>query len=31
VVHAGDEIFPLAERIRALPLSRVYDDLDPLD
>jgi predicted AAA+ superfamily ATPase len=31
VVHAGDETFPLAAGIRALPLSRVYDDLDPLD
>jgi predicted AAA+ superfamily ATPase len=31
VIHAGDETFPLAEQIRAVPLSRVYDDLDPLD
>lgn len=31
VIHAGDETFPLAESIRALPLSRVYDDLEPLD
>ena len=31
VIHAGDETFPLADRIRALPLRRVYDDLDPLD
>ena len=30
VVHAGDETFPLAERIRAVPLSRVLDDLVPL-
>ena len=31
VIHAGDETFPLAERIRALALSRVFDDLHPLD
>jgi predicted AAA+ superfamily ATPase len=31
VIHAGDETFPLAERIGALALSRVFDDLDPLD
>lgn len=31
VIHAGDETFPLADRIRALPLSRVNDDLGPLD
>ena len=31
VIHGGEEIFPLAEGIRALPLSRVQDDLDPLD
>lgn len=31
VIHAGDETFPLTVRIRALPLVRAYDDLDPLD
>lgn len=31
VVHAGDETFPLTDRIRAVALSRVYDDLEPLD
>ena len=30
VIHAGDQSFPLAERIRAVALSRVYDDLEPL-
>src|SRR5207248_3255544 len=28
VVHAGDETYPLTDRIRALALSRVLDDLD---
>lgn len=27
VVYAGEETFPMAEKIRALPLSRVWDDL----
>ena len=31
VVHAGDRTFPLAERIRALSLSRVLEDLVALD
>ena len=31
VVHAGTESFPLGERIRALALSRLLDDLAPLD
>jgi predicted AAA+ superfamily ATPase len=31
VVHAGDRTFPLAERIRALSLSRVLEDLEALD
>jgi predicted AAA+ superfamily ATPase len=31
VIHAGDATFPLAKGIRALPLSRVNVDLDPLD
>lgn len=30
VIHAGDETFPLAERIRALALQRVWADLEPL-
>jgi len=30
VVYAGDTNYPLAERIRALPLARVFEDLDPL-
>jgi predicted AAA+ superfamily ATPase len=30
VVHAGDHTFPLAERVRALALARLYDDLQPL-
>jgi len=31
VVHAGDRTFPLAERIRALSLSRVLEDLEAFD
>ncbi|HYL04909.1 MAG TPA: ATP-binding protein [Thermoanaerobaculia bacterium] len=30
VVHAGEHTFPLAERVRALALSRLYEDLEPL-
>jgi uncharacterized protein len=30
VVHAGDATFPLGERVRALALSRLLDDLEPL-
>lgn len=30
VIHAGNETFPLTERIRAVPLSRVWDDVEPL-
>jgi len=30
VIHAGDKTFPLADRIRAIPLSRVLDDLETL-
>jgi hypothetical protein len=30
VVHAGDHTFPLGERVRALALSRLYEDLEPL-
>ena len=30
VVHAGDESFPLAERVRAVALGRLKDDVAPL-
>jgi hypothetical protein len=30
VVHAGEHTFPLAEKVRALALSRLYQDLEPL-
>jgi len=30
VVHAGDRAFGLARRIRALPLSRILEELEPL-
>ena len=30
VVYAGEQTFPLAERVRALALSRLYEDLVPL-
>jgi hypothetical protein len=30
VVHAGDTSFPLTENIRALALSRILEDLEPL-
>jgi predicted AAA+ superfamily ATPase len=30
IVHAGDHTFPLAERVRALALCRLYDDLERL-
>lgn len=30
VIHAGDATFPLAERIRAVALARVWRDLEPL-
>jgi predicted AAA+ superfamily ATPase len=30
VVYSGDSTFPLADQIRALPLSSVGEDLDPL-
>ena len=29
VVHAGANTFPLGERIRALALSRILEDLQP--
>jgi predicted AAA+ superfamily ATPase len=31
LIHAGEKTFPLAERVRALPLQRVWHDLEPLD
>lgn len=30
VIHAGNETFPLAERIRAVALQRVWEDVEPL-
>jgi hypothetical protein len=30
VIHAGDHTFPLAEKIRAVPLSRILQDIAPL-
>jgi uncharacterized protein len=30
VLHAGSETFPLAERVRAVALSRITQDLEPL-
>jgi predicted AAA+ superfamily ATPase len=30
VIHAGDQTFPLAPRVRAVALSRVLEDLAPL-
>ena len=29
VIHGGDSTFPLAERVRAVPLSRLTLELDP--
>jgi predicted AAA+ superfamily ATPase len=29
VVHAGEETFPLAERIRAVSARRIWDDIEP--
>jgi hypothetical protein len=31
VVYPGGERFRLAERIEAVPLARILDDLEPLD
>lgn len=31
VIHAGDKTFPLAKKIRAVALSRLLEDLDPLE
>lgn len=30
VIHAGEETFPMATRVRAVALSRLLDDLQPL-
>jgi hypothetical protein len=30
VIHAGDHSFPLAERVRAVALRRLLDDIEPL-
>ena len=30
VIHAGDQTFPLAPRVRAVPLSRLLEHLAPL-
>jgi hypothetical protein len=30
VVYPGERTFPLAERVRALALPRLYTDLEPL-
>lgn len=30
VIHAADQTFPLAPRVRAVALSRVLDDVAPL-
>jgi predicted AAA+ superfamily ATPase len=30
VIHAGDHTFPLADKIRAVPLSRILTDIAPL-
>ena len=30
IIYPGQETFPLAERIRAVPFSRIHDDLAPL-
>jgi hypothetical protein len=30
VIHGGRETFPLGDRIRAVPLDRVWRDVSPL-
>lgn len=30
VIHAGTDVFPLAPRIRAIPLARIVHDIEPL-
>jgi predicted AAA+ superfamily ATPase len=31
VIHAGDHTYMMAENIRAVPISRILSDIDPLD
>ncbi|MSQ49418.1 MAG: ATP-binding protein [Betaproteobacteria bacterium] len=31
VIHAGEHSFPLAERVRAVPLARILQDIRPID
>ncbi len=30
LIHAGEKTFPMAERVRAIPLQRIWKDLEPL-
>lgn len=30
VIHAGENVYPLARRVKAVPLSRLLTDLEPL-
>jgi hypothetical protein len=30
VIHAGDQTFPLSERVRAVALTRILEDIEPL-
>lgn len=30
VIHPGDKTFPLADRVRAVGISRIIDDMAPL-
>ena len=30
LIHAGENTFPLSERARAIPLQRIWEDLEPL-
>jgi hypothetical protein len=30
VIHAGDQTFLLTERVRAVALARLFDDLQPI-
>ena len=29
VIHAGDHTFPLGSLVRAIPLARVFDEIEP--
>jgi hypothetical protein len=31
VLHAGEHTFPLAEKVRAVALGRLYEDVQPLE